>query len=102
MPVTEEYNLPWPHTRQDIEDCVFKCIVCQKVKYARGKATRLLQPLPILDYPCQSITMDFVFGLPRSIQGNTGIWTIDVRFSKQAQFLPVKKTIKANNMATMF
>ena len=29
----------WPQMRQDIEDYVSKCIVCQKVKYARVKAT---------------------------------------------------------------
>ncbi|MCO5586475.1 hypothetical protein L7F22_040415 [Adiantum nelumboides] len=92
----------WPHMRQDIEDYVSKCIVCQKVKYERGKSLGLLQPLPIPDVPWQSISMDFVFGLPRSIQGNNGIWTIVDRFSKQAHFLPIKKTIKAKNMATMF
>ncbi|MCO5612135.1 hypothetical protein L7F22_066397 [Adiantum nelumboides] len=92
----------WPHMRQDIEDYVSKCIVCQKVKYERGKSSGLLQPLPIPDVPWQSISMDFVFGLPRSIQGNNGIWTIVDRFSKQAHFSPVKKTIKAKNMATMF
>ena len=52
-----------PHMQQDIEDYVSKCIVCQKVKYKRGKALGLLQPLPILDLPWQSISMDFVFGL---------------------------------------
>ena len=46
--------------------------------------------------------MDFVFGLPRSSQGNTGIWTIVDCFSKQAHFIPVKKTIKAHHMATLF
>ena len=46
--------------------------------------------------------MDFIFGLPKSIQGNTGIWTIVDRFSKQAHFLPVKKTIKAKHMANLF
>ncbi|MCO5602860.1 hypothetical protein L7F22_056999 [Adiantum nelumboides] len=93
----------WPHMRQDIEDYVSKCIVCQKVKYERGKPSGLLQPLPIPDAPWQSISMDFIFGLPRSIQGNNGIWTIVDRFSKQAHFfLPDKKTIKAKNMATMF
>ena len=69
--------------RQDIQDYVTQCIVCQKIKYDRGKAPGLLQPLPILDAPWQSISMDFIFGLPKSIQGNTGI--VD-RFSKQAHF----------------
>ena len=42
------------------------------------------------------------FGLPKSIHGNTGIWTIVDRFSKQAHFIPVKKTIKPHHMATLF
>ena len=46
--------------------------------------------------------MDFIFGLPKSIQGNIGIWTIVDRFSKQAHFIPVKKNIKAHHMATLF
>ena len=46
--------------------------------------------------------MDFVFGLPKSFQGNNGIWTIVDRFSKQDHFIPVKKTIKATHMANIF
>ena len=33
-----ETYLYWPMLRQDIQDYVSKCIVCQKVKYDRGKA----------------------------------------------------------------
>ena len=46
--------------------------------------------------------MDFIFGLPKSLHGNTGIWTIVDRFSKQAHFIPVKKTIKDPHMANLF
>ena len=46
--------------------------------------------------------MDFVFGLPKSFQGNNGIWTIVDRFKKKAHFIPVKKTIKAMLMANLF
>ena len=45
--------------------------------------------------------MDFVFVLPHSSQGNTGIWMIVDWFSKQIHFIPVKKTIKAHHMATL-
>ena len=85
-----------------IQDYVAKCIVCQKTKYDRGKQHGLLQPLPIPDSPWESISMDFIFGLPKSMQGNTGIWTIVDRFSKQAHFITVKRTIKAHQMATLF
>ena len=73
-------------------------MVCQKVKYNREKQPGLLQPLPILDGPWQSIFMDFCLWLPRSSQGNMGIWTIDDRFSKQTHFILVKKTIKIHHM----
>ena len=46
--------------------------------------------------------MDFIFGLSKSIHGNTGIWTIVDRFIKQAHFIPVKKTIKTHHMASLF
>ncbi|MCO5564460.1 hypothetical protein L7F22_018121 [Adiantum nelumboides] len=92
----------WPTMKGDIQDYVSKCVVCQKTKYDRGKQPGLLQPLPIPDSPWESIFMDFIFGLPKSIHGNTGIWTIVDRFSKQAHFIPVKKTIKAHQMATLF
>ncbi|MCO5579649.1 hypothetical protein L7F22_033506 [Adiantum nelumboides] len=92
----------WPTMKGDIQDYVSKCVVCQKTKYDRGKHPGFLQPLPILDSPWKSISMDFIFGLPKSIHGNTGIWTIIDRFSKQAHFIPVKKTIKAHQMATLF
>ncbi|MCO5600479.1 hypothetical protein L7F22_054592 [Adiantum nelumboides] len=92
----------WPTMKRDIPDYVSKCVVCQKTKFDRGKQPGLLQPLPIPDSPWESISMDFIFGLPKSIHGNTGIWTIVDRFSKQAYFIPVKKTIKAHQMATLF
>ena len=67
-----------------------QCMVFQKVKYNRGKALGLLQPLPIPNVPWESISMDFIFGLLKSMQGNTSIWTIVDRFSKQDHFILVK------------
>ena len=88
--------------KPDVPEYVSKFLVCQKTKYDRGKQARLLQPLPILNSPWESISMDFIFGLPKSIHGNTGIWTIVDQFSKQAHFIPVKKIIKAHHMANLF
>ena len=66
----------WPTIKQDVQRFVEECMTCQKVKFDRGKAPGLLQPLPIPTAPWESISMDFIFGLPKSIHGNTGIWTI--------------------------
>ncbi|MCO5562486.1 hypothetical protein L7F22_016113 [Adiantum nelumboides] len=74
----------WPTLKGDLQDYVSKCVLCQKTKYDRGKQPGLLQPLPIPDSPWESISMDFIFGLPKFIHGNMRIWTIVDRFSKQA------------------
>ena len=49
-------------------------LTCQKLKYDRHKAPGLLMPLPIPQAPWESITMDFIFELPTSKNGNDGIW----------------------------
>ncbi|MCO5579963.1 hypothetical protein L7F22_033830 [Adiantum nelumboides] len=63
----------WPTMKRDILDYASKCVVCQKTKFDRGKQPGLLQPLPIPDSPWKRISMDFIFGLPKSIHGNTEI-----------------------------
>ena len=88
--------------RKDIHTYIEQCMVCQKIKYNRGKALGLLQPLPIPNAPWESISRDFIFELPKSMQGNIGIWTIVDHFSKQAHSIPVKKTIKAHHMVKLF
>ena len=92
----------WPEMRKDLNQFVTECLTCQKVKYDRHQTPGLLMPLPVPDAPWESIAMDFIFELPRSRTGNDGIWTIIDRFSKQAHFIPIRKTIKADHMARVF
>ncbi|MCO5583898.1 hypothetical protein L7F22_037815 [Adiantum nelumboides] len=92
----------WPSLRKDTESFVRNCLVCQRVKYDRGKAYGLLQPLLIPTAPWESIAMDFIFGHPKTSSGNEGIWTIVDRFSIQAHFIPVRKQITAEQMAKIF
>ncbi|MCO5594266.1 hypothetical protein L7F22_048294 [Adiantum nelumboides] len=92
----------WPSLRKDTESFVRNCLVCQRVKYDRGKAYGLLQPLSIPTTPWESIAMDFIFGLPKTPSENEGIWTIVDRFSKQAHFIPVRKQMTAEQMAKIF
>ncbi|MCO5589123.1 hypothetical protein L7F22_043089 [Adiantum nelumboides] len=46
--------------------------------------------------------MDFIFNLPRTQSGHDGIKTVIDRFSKQAHFIPVKKTVKPDHLARLF
>lgn len=73
------------------------CVTCQKVKFDKQKTFGLLQPLPILDRPWDSIAMDFIFNLPRTPTGNDTIYTIN----KHAHFVPVWKKIGADHMVKL-
>lgn len=59
-------------------------------------------PLPILDGPWEQISMDFITGFPTTSSGYDMIWTIIDRFSKQAYFIPCKKTLTDVQAAHMF
>lgn len=59
-------------------------------------------PLPVPDFPWQHISMDFITGLPLTRAQHNMIWTIIDRFSKQAYFIPCKKTLSAKQAALLF
>ncbi|GJT30481.1 putative reverse transcriptase domain-containing protein [Tanacetum coccineum] len=54
----------WPNMKADIATYVRKCLTCAKVKAEHQKLFGLLQQLPVWKW--EHITMDFVFGLPRT------------------------------------
>ena len=51
---------------REIAQFVSRCFVCQQVKVEHQKPSGTLQPLPILEWKWEHITMDFVLGLPRT------------------------------------
>ena len=62
----------------------------------------LLQPLPILEWKWEVISMDFITGLPKSKKKNDSIFVVIDKLSKGAHFIPVKSTYKAMNIADIF
>ena len=51
-----------------------------------------LRPLKIPTWKWDSISMDFVMGLPLSASKKNAIWVIVNRRTKSAHFLPIKDT----------
>uniref|UniRef100_A0AAV1V8N4 Reverse transcriptase domain-containing protein n=1 Tax=Peronospora matthiolae TaxID=2874970 RepID=A0AAV1V8N4_9STRA len=70
--LTVSRDFYWPRQYQFVREYVRACEVCQRVKSSPSLRAPL-QPLPVPAASWESISMDFVFGLPKDARGNTGI-----------------------------
>lgn len=62
----------------------------------------LYHPLPVPSHPCESITIDFVGGLPTIKKGHDYLlWLVD-KFNKMCIFITCKKSIKEKEAAKLF
>ena len=62
--------------KRDIAEFVSRYLTCQQIKAKHQRPRGLLQPLPIPEWKWEHITMDFVVGLPKSLQGYDFVWVI--------------------------
>ncbi|KAL0462686.1 UNVERIFIED_CONTAM: Transposon Tf2-11 polyprotein [Sesamum latifolium] len=53
--------------RDDVETYVRTCLICQQDKADHQKKASLLQPLPIPTRPWESVSMDYISGLPKGL-----------------------------------
>lgn len=72
------------------------------MKPNRQKTAGPLQPLPILEWKWEHITMDFLFGLPRTQNGHDGVWVIVHRLTKTTRFLPIKITYPLSKLTKLY
>jgi hypothetical protein len=54
----------WNGMKRDVAEFVERCSTCQQVKAEHHRLAGLLQPLEILVWKWEAITMDFLVGLP--------------------------------------
>ena len=62
----------------------------------------LLQPLPILEWKWDVISLDFITGFPLTKKKHDSIMVVINMLSNYAHFIPVKSTDKAVNVADIF
>ncbi|GKC53697.1 retrotransposon protein, putative, ty3-gypsy subclass, partial [Tanacetum coccineum] len=83
-------NFWWKDMKHNVAGFVAKCLTCQQVKIEHQRASGLLQPLDILTWKWDKISMDCVTGLPRTFKKNDAIWVVVDRLTKSAHFLPIQ------------
>ncbi|KAE9277489.1 hypothetical protein PF001_g25632 [Phytophthora fragariae] len=91
----------WLHMYKWVRKWVRSCEACQRVKPNPSKQAPL-RPLPVATDAWASVSMDFVFGLPRDTQGRTGVLVFVDRFSKMLHLAPVAASITAKQTAAIF
>ncbi|KAL0404436.1 UNVERIFIED_CONTAM: Transposon Ty3-G Gag-Pol polyprotein [Sesamum radiatum] len=91
----------WPQMQDDVEMYVRTCLICQQDKADHQKKAGLLQPLPIPKRPWESISIDYIFGLPKVGDLGSIIVVVD-RLSKYATFIAAPKHVTAEGTAHLF
>jgi hypothetical protein len=92
----------WTRMKHEIARYVSECDTCQKVKADYMKPRGLLQPLNILDWTWDDISMDFIVGLPMKGHKFDSIWVIVDRFTNSAHFIHVNTRYDAQKYAEIY
>eukprot|EP00253_Pinus_taeda_P002818 PITA_02818 len=92
----------WPGMKRDAIESLSRCLECQQIKAKHQHPTGLLQLLPIPEWKWETISMDFITGLPKTRKNNDSIMVVVDKLSKSAHFIPVQSTYKAVQIAHIF
>jgi hypothetical protein len=92
----------WIRMKHETTRYVSECGTCRKVKADYMKPGGLLQPLSILEWKWDDISMDFIVGLPLTARKFDSIWVIVDRLSKYAHFILVNTNYKVQKYAEIY
>src|SRR5882724_8919017 len=91
----------WPRMVAFVTDYIHSCSVCRRSKSLHHKPFGPHRFLPIGQRPWDSISMDFIEGLPLS-DGHDTILVVVCRLTKMALFIPTFCDIDAEDLARIF
>ncbi len=91
----------WPGMKKDIIDYVTRYLTCQQVKAVHQAPSGLLQPISILEWKWERVTIDFVSGLSLTQKKYDAIWVIVDRLTKSAHILPVRNDYSLEKLAEL-
>ena len=88
--------------KKEIIAYVARCDTCSRVKADHLKPAGLLQPLSILGWKWEEISMDFIIVLPPTQKGFDSIWVIVDRLIKSAHFILVSTRYRPHQYAELY
>ena len=91
----------WPGMHDDIALYCKTCVSCKRNKPSNRRAPGLLQPLDITFRPWDTISIDFITHLPKTIDGYDCIMVVVDKFSKRAHFIPTTSEATAEDTAQL-
>ncbi|XP_074293221.1 uncharacterized protein LOC141620186 [Silene latifolia] len=59
----------WPNMKKEVAEFVSRSLTCQRVKGEHKRPQGKVQPLDVPEWKWESISMDFIVGLPRTQRG---------------------------------
>jgi transposase InsO family protein len=95
----------WERMKHDVREYVKTCEVCQRIRAPRHRPYGQLSSLPIPKCPWDSVTMDFIVGLPPSTRRGVvydAILVIVDRYTKMALYIPTHSKCDAEELADLF
>jgi hypothetical protein len=81
---------------------VSECDTYRKIKANYMRLGGLLQPLSIIEWKWDDISMEFIVGLPMTTCKVDSIWLIVDRLSKSTHFIPVNTNCKVQKYAEIY
>ena len=91
----------WPHMKNIVTHYVKGCVMCFVSKPFNRKLG-LYTPLPIPIRIWESVSMDFVGGLPLSRKGHNYFYVVIDHFRNMCPLMPCKKQIAIERIASLF
>ncbi|KAL0540120.1 hypothetical protein IC582_024350 [Cucumis melo] len=92
----------WRNTKREVANFISRCLVCQQVKAPKQKPAGLLQPLGVPEWKWESVSIDFITGLPRTLKGYTVIWVVVDRLTKSAHFVLGKSNYTVSKWGQLY
>ena len=92
----------WTGMRKDVADYIYICMECQRVKAEHRHPIGFLHPLPISEKKWEALTTDFITKFPRTTRKHDFIMVVVDKLTKDAHFVPLKKTHTTTNIVEVY